>query len=77
MTVADLYENPTVAGPGRAPWTRMAAPAARTTRRVRPTPTKTQVGQLAFTVPLRTITGLRWLTWMAARQQRRLPARWA
>ena len=43
----------------------MAAPAARTQRRVRPTPLKTQVGQVVFTVPLRTISGLRWLTWIA------------
>ena len=64
-TVADLYEHPTVATLAAA-LDGMATPAARTTRRVRPTPTKTQVGQLAFTLPLRTISGLRWLTWMAA-----------
>ena len=62
-TVADLYENPTVATLAAA-LDGMATPVARTTRRVRPTPTKTQAGQLAFTLPLRTITGLRWLTWM-------------
>ncbi len=64
-TVADLYEHPTVTGLGTA-LDSMAAPATVTSRRVRPTPTKTQVGQLAFTIPLRTITGLRWLTWTAA-----------
>jgi non-ribosomal peptide synthetase-like protein len=64
-TVADLYENPTVASLAGA-LDVMQAPAARTTRRVRPTPTKTQVGQLAFTVALRSVSGLRWLTWVAA-----------
>ena len=33
---------------------------------MRPVPLKTQVGQIACTVPLRTLTGLRWLTWIAA-----------
>ncbi len=64
VTVADLYENPTVASLSRA-LQRMAAPAERARRRVRPTPPKTQWGQLAFTVPLRTVSGLRWLTWLA------------
>ena len=31
-----------------------------------PTPLKTQIGQVVFTVPLRTLAGLRWLTWIAA-----------
>lgn len=65
VTVADLYENPTV----RALATMldgMSAPAAQTDRRVRPTPSKTQVGQIVFTVPLRMLSGLRWLTWVTA-----------
>ncbi|CAN5573483.1 non-ribosomal peptide synthetase [soil metagenome] len=64
VTVADVYEHPTLAGIATA-LDGMAAPAPRSTRRVRPTPTKTQLGQLAFTVPLRTVTGLRWLTWLS------------
>ncbi len=64
-TVADIYEHPTLAGMAAA-LDAMQAPASRTNRAVRPTPTKTQIGQLAFTLPLRTITGLRWLTWVAA-----------
>jgi len=65
VTVADLYENPTV----RALATmldEMSAPAVRTNRRVRPTPSKTQIGQIVFTVPLRLLSGLRWLTWVVA-----------
>lgn len=64
-TVADVYEHPTLAGLA-ASLDAMETPVSRTNRPVRPTPTKTQVGQLAFTLPLRTITGLRWLTWVAA-----------
>ena len=63
-TVADLYENPTLASLAVA-FDRMAAPATRARRRVRPTPVKTQVGQLVFTMFLRTLSGLRWLTWLA------------
>ena len=65
VTVADVYEHPSVEGLATA-LDAMAAPSSRTNRRVRPVPFKTQVGQLACTVPLRTLTGLRWLTWTAA-----------
>ncbi len=44
----------------------MTAPAARSNRDVRPTPSKTQIGQIVFTVPLRVLSGLRWLTWVVA-----------
>ncbi len=44
----------------------MTAPAARSNRNVRPTPSKTQIGQIVFTVPLRVLSGLRWLTWVVA-----------
>ena len=64
-TVADVYEHPTIVGLAAA-LDDMAVPSSRTNRRVRPVPLKTQVGQIAFTVPLRTLTGLRWLTWTAA-----------
>lgn len=65
VTVADVYEHPTIQGLA-AVLDAMAAPTSRTNRRVRPVPLKTQVGQVAFTFPLRTLTGLRWLTWIAA-----------
>ena len=29
-------------------------------------PLRTQIGRVAFTIPLRTLTGLRWVTWVAA-----------
>ncbi|MGZ4470430.1 MAG: Pls/PosA family non-ribosomal peptide synthetase [Nocardioidaceae bacterium] len=63
VSVADLYENPTIEKLTRA-LSRMAAPAGRSDRTVRPTRMRTQVGQVLFTVPLRTISGLRWLTWI-------------
>jgi non-ribosomal peptide synthetase-like protein len=44
----------------------MAAPTAAQDRQVRPVPLRTQVGQIVFTVPLRTLTGLRWVVWVAA-----------
>ena len=63
VTVADLYESPTV-GALAAMLDGLAAPSAATNRRVRPTPSKTQVGQVVFTLPLRLLSGLRWLTWV-------------
>ena len=65
VTVADLYENPTV-GALAAMLDGMSAPKVKTDRRVRPTSSKTQIGQAVFTVPLRLISGLRWLTWVLA-----------
>ena len=65
VTVADLYENPTV-GALAAMLDGMSAPKVKTDRRVRPTSSKTQIGQAVFTFPLRLISGLRWLTWVLA-----------
>ncbi len=65
VTVADLYEKPTVAGLAGL-LDGMAAPTPTSRRRVRPTPSKTQLGQLGFSIPLRMLSGLRWLTWVAA-----------
>jgi non-ribosomal peptide synthetase-like protein len=44
----------------------MASPTTRTNRPVRPVPLKTQIGQVALSFGFRTLTGLRWLTWIAA-----------
>ena len=63
VTVADLYENPTVAALAGL-LDGLASPSAATNRRVRPTPSKTQIGQVVFTLPLRLLSGLRWLTWV-------------
>ncbi len=65
VTVADLYEKPTITALASM-LDEMTAPAGRSNRKVRPTPSKTQVGQLVFTVPLRLLSGLRWLTWVIA-----------
>ena len=68
VTVGDLYENPTVRGLGVL-LDQMATPVARTDRDVRPTRFRTQLGQVLLTVPLKLLTGLRWLTWIAAGNQ--------
>ena len=64
VTVADVYERPTL-GAMAAALDEMAAPAAAQNRRVRPVPHKTQAGQVAFSLPLQTLSGLRWITWVA------------
>ncbi len=64
-TVADVYEHPTVDALA-ASLDAMSAPASAENRPVRPVPRKTQVGQVAATFVLRTVAGLRWLTWTAA-----------
>ena len=63
ITVADIYEHPTI-GELATMLDEMAAPANRSSRRVAPLPRKTQIGQLVFTVPLRTVAALRWLVWL-------------
>lgn len=65
VTVADIYEHPRIVALATS-LDEMAAPVGRRNRNVRPVPFKTQVGQVAFTVPLRTLSGLRWLVWNAA-----------
>ncbi len=64
-TVADVYRHPTLAGMS-AFLDALETPAIRTNRSVRPVPLLTQVTQVASTVPLRLISGLRWFTWVAA-----------
>ncbi|MEO7060354.1 MAG: amino acid adenylation domain-containing protein, partial [Lapillicoccus sp.] len=65
VTVADVYAEPTVGGLG-AMLDAMKSPAAQTDHLVGSVPRKTQVGQVVSTIPLRVISGLRWLTWMLA-----------
>ncbi|MFD0867282.1 AMP-binding protein, partial [Tessaracoccus lubricantis] len=64
VTVADIYDHPTLAGLA-AHLDAMDAPRARLNENVRPVPRKTQAGQLAALLPLRTLAGLRWLTYVA------------
>ncbi|MFP5416712.1 MAG: Pls/PosA family non-ribosomal peptide synthetase [Actinomycetes bacterium] len=63
--VADVYGHPGLARMA-AHLTELDAPASRTNPKARPVPRKTQVEQLLAVVPLRTLGGLRWLTWLAA-----------
>jgi non-ribosomal peptide synthetase-like protein len=65
ITVADVYAAPTLRELA-ALVDDMDPAAARVERKVRPVPVKTQVGQLLATVPLRAVSGLRILTWLAA-----------
>lgn len=64
LTVADVYENPELSA--LASFVDSTRPAEETDREaVRPVPPKTQWGQVLFLFPLRTLGGLRWLSWMA------------
>lgn len=65
VTVADVYENPSVAGLAAA-LDAMSGAHARQNSPVRPVRRLTQAAQIALTIPLRTLSGLRWLTWLAA-----------
>ena len=63
VTVADVYEHPRL-GDLASVVDLMAAPSSRRNRRVRPVPVKTQTGQIVSTIALRTLSGLRWVTWL-------------
>lgn len=65
LTVADVYAEPTLGGLAAA-LDAMHSPAAQTNHPVGAVPRKTQAGQVISTIPLRLISGLRWLTWILA-----------
>ncbi|KAA1398271.1 amino acid adenylation domain-containing protein [Aeromicrobium ginsengisoli] len=65
VTVADVYEHPSVAALA-ATLDAMSSEQARQNSPVRPVRTVTQAAQIILTIPLRTLSGLRWLTWLAA-----------
>lgn len=65
VTVADVYDAPRLGDLAHL-LDDLAVPAAAQDRKVRPVPASTQLGQVAFTIPLRTLTGLRWSVWVAA-----------
>ncbi|WP_235503478.1 Pls/PosA family non-ribosomal peptide synthetase [Aeromicrobium sp. Root344] len=65
VTVADVYEQPSVAALA-ATLDAMSSDRARQNSPVRPVRTATQAAQVLLTIPLRTLSGLRWLTWLAA-----------
>ena len=64
VTVADVYDHPRI-GDLAVALDELATPAAYVDRTVRPVSRRSQVAQMLLTIPLRTITGLRWLTWVA------------
>lgn len=68
MTVAHLYDHPRL-GSLAGFLDEMAAdqpePVAVDPRRVAPTPLSTQAAQVALSLPLATLTGLQWVTWLA------------
>ncbi|MCA0155185.1 amino acid adenylation domain-containing protein [Tsukamurella sp. M9C] len=64
VTVADLYDHPRLGS--LASYLDSLRPAeVAEPRDVRPTPRSTGVAQILLSVPLTTLTGLQWLTWMA------------
>ncbi|MGW4371300.1 Pls/PosA family non-ribosomal peptide synthetase [Nocardia takedensis] len=64
VAVADLYDHPRLGA--LAAYLDDSAPvAAVEDRHVRPTPLRAQLFQVLATVPLTTLTGLQWLTWLA------------
>ncbi len=63
VTIADVYDSPTPAALA-ALLDEMTAPLTRQNVAVRPVPLKTQTAQLVASFGLRTIGGLRWLTWI-------------
>ncbi|MRH87726.1 amino acid adenylation domain-containing protein [Nocardia sp. SYP-A9097] len=64
ITVADLYDQPRL-GALAALLDATAPVAAVQERVVRPVPLPAQVFQVLATIPLTTLTGLQWLTWLA------------
>ena len=65
ITVADVYAAPTL-GQLAMFIDEMSTASTRVNRKVSPVPMKTQTAQLAAAVPLRMLSGLRILTWLAA-----------
>ncbi|WP_330180296.1 amino acid adenylation domain-containing protein [Nocardia sp. NBC_01503] len=64
ITVADLYDQPRL-GALAALLDATAPVAAAQERVVRPVPLPAQLFQVLATIPLTTLTGLQWLTWLA------------
>lgn len=64
VTVADLYDHPRL-GSLAGYLDELDPPAEVETRHVKPTPLFTQAAQVMLSVPLATLTGLQWVTWLA------------
>lgn len=64
LTVAQLYDHPRLGSLAEF-LDEFAPPVAVTPRHVKPTPVTTQAAQVLLSVPLATLTGLQWVTWLA------------
>ena len=64
LTVAQLYDHPRL-GSLAGFLDEMDPPVTVVPRDVTPTPASTQVAQVLLSIPLATLTGLQWLTWLA------------
>ncbi|MCX2929049.1 amino acid adenylation domain-containing protein [Mycobacterium sp. CVI_P3] len=64
LTVAQLYDHPRLGSLAEF-LDELAPPVAVTPRDVKPTPLSTQAAQVLLSVPLATLTGLQWVTWLA------------
>ena len=64
VTVADLYDHPRL-GSLAGFLDELAPPPEVVRRDVTPTPLRTQLAQVALSVPLATLTGLQWVIWLA------------
>jgi len=64
VTVAELYDHPRL-GSLAEMLDEFAPSVAVEPRTVKPTPLRSQLIQVALTVPLMTLTGLQWVTWLA------------
>ena len=64
LTVAQLYDHPRL-GSLAGYLDELAPPVVVEPRIVTPTPASTQIMQVALSVPLTTLTGLQWVTWLA------------
>jgi non-ribosomal peptide synthetase-like protein len=68
MTVAQLYDHPrlgSLAGFLDESDEELAPTVAVTPRNVAPTPLRAQAAQVALSLPLATLTGMQWVTWLA------------
>ncbi|AQT81941.1 amino acid adenylation protein [Mycolicibacterium litorale] len=64
LTVAQLYDHPRLGSLAEF-LDEFAPPVEVTPRHVKPTPVTTQAAQVLLSVPLATLTGLQWVTWLA------------
>ena len=65
LTVAQLYDHPRL-GSLAGFLDELAPPIKAVPRNVDPTPRSTQAAQIALSLPLATLTGIQWVTWLAA-----------